>query len=385
MTAARPPFPLGQRLLARLQGFLERLRAEGVEVGAAAGVDLGGALRMLPVLDRDAFRTACLTTLAKSPTDLERVGRVFDEYWSPPGPSLPASPSADAVPRPLHERRTAHGPAPPRTGSTEDETVRETLQGRYSRHAPFLGHPLSVRPADELRRLRHACRRFRRTVATLPGRRWERAAGGAIDLRRTARLGLRTGGEWVELSRRTRAPRRADLVVLWDVSGSMREHSSSLFALVHSLCRAVPRSRVFAFGHDITEVSGLFRGRPYPRSLSELARHLVRTGGGTQIAHCLEEFRRHWGAIVRPACTVVILSDGWDLGEAPELARELERLRRGAGRVVWVNPYAADRGFSPDTLALRAALPFLDLLTSPNRFPLPYRTVSRGSPVPHSR
>jgi len=232
-----------------------------------------------------------------------------------------------------------------------------------------VGHPLEPLPAVELRRLRAGARRFRRSVATLPGRHWKRSATGPIDLRRTARRGLRTGGEWVELTRRERAPRRADLVVLWDVSGSMREHTSRLFALVHALHRVIRRSRVFAFGHNIEEVSALFQGQPYLRALPEVDARLAGAGGGTQIAYCVGEFRRHWGAILRPTTTVVIVSDGWDLGDPTGLARELERLQREARRVVWVNPYAADRGFVPATAALKAALPFLDLLTSPGNFP----------------
>jgi uncharacterized protein len=364
-----PRFPAGQRILERVQGFLDRLREEGVRIGLGAGVDLGRALAAVPALDREAFREACRVTLAKSPADLITIDRVFDEYWSALGPVPVPPPSEEGkVPR-GSERRGSPGPLPPRARPPREELQRETIEGRYSPRAPALGHPLFPLPAIELRRFRAGARRFRRSVATLPGRHWQRSPTGPIDLRRTARRGLRTGGEWVELTRRERAPRRADLVVLWDVSGSMREHTSPLFALVHALHRVIRRSRVFAFGHDIEEVSGLFQGKPYVRALPELAARLSRAGGGTQIAHCVGEFRRHWGSILRPTTTVVILSDGWDLGETSGLARELERMRREVRRVVWVNPYAADRGFAPTTAALKAALPFLDLLASPRDFP----------------
>jgi uncharacterized protein len=364
-----PLFPAGQRILDRVQGFLDRLRDEGVRVGVAAGVDLGRALATVPALDRDAFREACRVTLAKSLADLEKIDRVFDEYWSAFG-AVPVPPPSELgkVPRGT-ERRGASGAPPPRARPPREELLRETIEGRYSPRAPAMGHPLFPLPAVELRRFRAGARRFRRSVATLPGRHWQRSPAGPIDLRRTARRGLRTGGEWVELTRRERAPRRADLVVLWDVSGSMREHTSELFALVHALHRTIRRSRVFAFGHDIEDVSSLFQGQPYVRALPEIAAVLSVAGGGTQIAHCVAEFRRHWGAVVRATTTVVIVSDGWDLGETGGLARELERLKREARRVVWVNPYAAERGFAPATAALKAALPFVDLLASPRDFP----------------
>jgi uncharacterized protein len=364
-----PPFPAGQRILERMQGFLDRLREEGVRVGLGAGVDLGRAVTCVPALDRDAFREACRVTLAKSLADLGTIDRVFDEYWSAFGGIPVPPPSEPGKTRRGAEQRGAPGARPPRARPPQEELRRETIEGRYSPRAPAMGHPLFPVSAAELRRFRAGARRFRRAVATLPGRHWQRSPYGPIDLRRTARRGLRTAGEWVELTRRERAPRRADLVVLWDVSGSMREHTSELFALVYALHRLIRRSRVFAFGHDIEDVSSLFQGQPYLRALPEIASRLSGAGGGTQIAHCVGEFRRHWGAVVRPTTTVVIVSDGWDLGETGALATELERLRREARRVVWVNPYAAERGFAPATAALKAALPFVDLLTSPRDFP----------------
>jgi len=379
---APPRFPAGQRILERVQGFLDRLREERVRIGLAAGVDLGRALAAVPALDREAFREACRVTLAKSPADLDTIDRVFEEYWSAWGP-LPVPPPSEEgkVPRGT-ERRGPGGAIPPRARPPREELLRETIEGRYSPRAPAMGHPLFPVPAVVLRRYRAGARRFRRSVATLPGRHWRRSPSGPIDLRRTARRGLRTGGEWVELSRRERAPRRADLVVLWDVSGSMREHTSQMFALVHALHRVIRRSRVFAFGHDIEEVSALFQGQPYLRALPELAARLSGAGGGTQIAYCVGEFRRHWGAILRPTTTVVIASDGWDLGDPAGLARELERLRREARRVVWVNPYAADQGFVPATAALKTALPFLDLLTSPRDFPRAHGSRRPSAPLP---
>lgn len=378
MNDAPSPFPAGHRLLGRVQGFLDRLREEGVPVGTAAGVDLGRSISVLPSLEREMFRESCRVTLAKSPGDLAIVDRVFDEYWTYLG-GVPVPPrSEEGKLPPPRERRRSSRPVPPGKRPPSREETLETIQGRYSPTAPSLGHPLHPVSAIEMRRYRAGARRFRRRVATLPGRRWQRAPSGPIDLRRTARWGLRTGGEWVELSHRSRSPRRADLVVLWDVSGSMREHTGPLFALVHALHRAILRTRVFAFGHDIEDVTPLFQGQTYLRAIPELSRRLGGTGGGTQIAHCLSEFRSHWGSVLRPSSTVLIVSDGWDLGESAALAHEMGRLRRASAQVVWVNPYAAEKGFVPATAALQAALPYLDLFASPADFPRPHGSVGPG-------
>jgi uncharacterized protein len=368
---AGPTSPaIGDRLVSRVQGFLERLRDEGLRSGVAAGVDLSRALRNLPILDRDAFREACRATLAKSPGDLAIVDRVFEEYFGPSG--LPVSPPSEEGKVPRARERRGRAPTGPKLIGPDSPEVEEELHGRYSPVAPPpASSPASV-AAERLRHYRAGARRFRRSVATLPGRRWRAHSVGAIDLRRTARAGLRSGGEFVELARRNRSPRRADLVILWDVSGSMREHTTDLYGLVYSLHRVVRRTRVFAFGHDLVEVTPILAGRSYGRALPSLTEGLRSTGGGTQIAHCLAEFRRHHGSEVRRSSTLLIVSDGWDLGDPSALADQLRRLRGQSHRLVWVNPYAARADFVPATGALRAALPYVDLLASPEDFPSPH-------------
>ncbi len=370
----------GDRLLDRLEQFFDRVRDEGVPVGTESALDLGRALEILPLLDRTSVREACRVTLPSSPAELSAVERVFDEFWSADD-RPPVPPPSDGGPRPRPRGRRGGGrrlaPPPERLGRDEE---RERLEGRYSANAPAVAHPLAAVDPEVMRRFRRGARHFRRSVAARPGRRWERSKGGTVDPRRTARAGIRNAGEWVELFHRQRAPRRADLAILWDVSGSMREHTAELAALIYSLQRLVRRTRVFAFAHDLEEVTEVFRGQSYARALPELDRILHRPGGGTRIAHCLGVFRRREGSLVRPTTTVLLVSDGWDLGDGDQLTLELARLSRLARGVAWVNPYAGERGFRPETAALRRALPFLDLLTSPSTFPAQYRLAQGPRP-----
>lgn len=374
---------LERRFTARLQGFLDRLRDEGLRTGVGAGVDLSRALDALPPLDRSAFREACRTTLAKSPGELAVIDRVFDEYFGLLGAPVP--PASEEGKLPFGRDRGGRAPSRPRAPEPERDDAEEELHGRFSPAAPAPEVRAPAISPDRLRGYRSGARRFRRAVATLPGRRWKAHPSGTVDLRRTARAGLRSGGEWMELARRARAARRADLVILWDVSGSMREHTAELFGLVYALQRVVRRTRVFAFGHELVEAGAALSGKPAVRAWPELAHRIRPTGGGTRIAHCLAEFRRRYGSELRRTSTVLVLSDGWDLGDAGALADELRRLRGQVHRLVWVNPYAAHAGFQPATAALKAALPYIDAITSPEDFPNPHgpaardrRTVSVG-------
>jgi uncharacterized protein with von Willebrand factor type A (vWA) domain len=65
---------------------------------------------------------------------------------------------------------------------------------------------------------------------------------------------------------------------------------------------------------------------------------------------------------------VVILSDGWERGDAGELGRQMERLRRVTHQLVWVNPLKASPGYEPLAAGMAAALPHVDLFVPGNSY-----------------
>jgi len=73
----------------------------------------------------------------------------------------------------------------------------------------------------------------------------------------------------------------------------------------------------------------------------------------------LGDFNARWGDVARGA-VVVVLSDGWDRGDPATLTGELERLRRRAHRIVWVNPLKASPDYAPLARGMAAALPYVD-------------------------
>lgn len=371
-------------LLVRLAGFFGFLRKRGLAVGIGAEVDLGHALRHVNVLDRGRFRDACRATLAKSPSDLAVLDQAFDEYWSSlpsaaaasepsPETGVPASPPADEGP---------NSPSPPRPVPLGTAAMAEVRIGVYSPDAPPAGHSLRPLGSRRLSVIGAGARRFRRFAATLPGRRYKPFRRGRIDFRRTFRHTLRFGAEWLDLKRMRRKRLRAELLILWDVSGSMRDHDSELAALVYSLQRVVRRTRVFAFSTHLQELTSHLAGNPYRRAITSISRILGPAGGGTRIGRCLREFRYRYGGLVHRRTTVLILSDGWDLGETNLLSREVRWLRGRAHLVAWVNPYAGEPRFRPETAGMREALPHIDLLLGPRDFestehPWAHRPMSR--------
>ncbi len=363
------PDPSTRFLRDRLARFVDYLRSEGLPVGTGEAVDFAEAVDAIDLLDRDGVRAAAGITLAKSPEALAAVLAAFDRYWVGPAARAPVPWPRDppSVLGPS-KRRPTH-----RAGATSDATRDPPPTvvmpiGTYSASAPSSPHPLVPLEDREVRALRRGARRFRRQVAARPGRRQSRAHRGVIDLRDTVRRSLRNAGEWVELGRRAPRLTRAEFVLLWDVSGSMREHESRLFALVHAIESTSRRCRVFAFSTRLREISSEVRRHGYRRAVSRVADRIDRADGGTRIGESLAEFRERFGSLLGPETTVVVLSDGWDLGDVSEVGEELGRIRRRVRRVVWVTPYTRRPGFEARVGALRSALDVIDELLGPEDF-----------------
>lgn len=359
----------GSAFLVRLACFVSFLRLRGVPVGIGAEIDCAQALERITLLDHDAFLEVCKVTLAKSPADAARIEEAFHAFWNMTIPVVGAETplSVAAQPGPSLEGVDPVVEAPTRIRITTDREGM-TRVGVYSPDAPSLSHSLTGQGRRQLLAVRAAARRFRRQTATLPGRRVVGARRGTIDFLATARHSLRHGGEWVEFRFRIPKRLRSELIVLWDVSGSMRDHDADLFAVVYSLCRVIRRTRVFAFGTRLKEITGGLRGRSYAAGAEAVSRSLASIGGGTRIGPCLEQFLRDHGRLVHPWTSVIVLSDGWDRGDTLSLRRALERMNRLSHLLVWVNPYADEKGFEPATAGMQEALRHVDLLLGPDDF-----------------
>jgi uncharacterized protein with von Willebrand factor type A (vWA) domain len=127
-----------------------------------------------------------------------------------------------------------------------------------------------------------------------------------------------------------------------------------LFALQHVFGRV----ETFTFATRLTRVTEHLRARSYRQMLRRLTE--VRDwSGGTRIGESLAQFNREWSHLVDRRTIVILLSDGWDTGEPDVLGAELLRIRRRAGRVIWLNPLLGNPSYEPLTRGMAAALPLV--------------------------
>ncbi|MFE6871299.1 VWA domain-containing protein [Kitasatospora sp. NPDC057692] len=194
---------------------------------------------------------------------------------------------------------------------------------------------------DQLAELRRTVHPLARKLATRLAARRRRAARGHIDLRRTLRRSLSTGGVPLRPAHRLRRPARPELVLLCDVSGSVAGFSDFTLLLVQAMRDQFSRIRVFAFVNRTAEVTDLLtRGGSDPAGLAR--RILTEAGvtghhGNSDYGSALGGFAdRHLDA-VGPRTSVLILGDARNNHRDPGLPA-LHRIAARARRVYWLNP-----------------------------------------------
>jgi len=193
----------------------------------------------------------------------------------------------------------------------------------------------------QLAELRRTVQPLARKLATRLAARRRRASRGSIDLRRTLRGSLSTGGVPMKPVLRRRRPARPELVLLCDVSGSVSGFSDFTMLLVQALHDQFSKVRVFAFVNRIDEVTGLLEhGAADPEGLGARIRaEATLTGwhGSSDYGVALGEFAERYDDAVGPRTTLFVLGDARTNMSDPNLAA-VRQIAERARRVYWLNP-----------------------------------------------
>ena len=223
---------------------------------------------------------------------------------------------------------------------------------------------------DELAQLHRLMSRLELATPLRRTRRYQRGRRGErVDLRRTLRGSLRTGGDPVRLAHRRRRVARRRLVMLCDISGSMEPYARAYLQFLTCAAGSGPDAEAFVFATRLTRLTRALGSRNPERAIQRAAAAAPDWSSGTRIGDALREFNdRHGRRGMARGAVVVILSDGWERGDPALVGREMERLARLAHRIVWVNPRVSASAFSVQAGGMVAALPHCDALVSGHSF-----------------
>jgi uncharacterized protein with von Willebrand factor type A (vWA) domain len=342
---AEQSIPAAARVLV---GFAALLRANGFAVAPEQTVSFLAAVELLGPRDQESIRQAGLATLAPPPERRATYDRLFDLHFR----------GSEAMERAEGEEE-------------DEEFVRLQEEGRGDEEPLLADDPnesgLAAARAEALVQRHFAGDAFRglRRAGRLPRRRGYRRMrarrGPFADLRRTLREAVRNDGETLRLARMKRRLRPRRLLLLIDVSGSMKAQTEDNMRLAHALMHAAAHVEVFTFGTRLTRVTRALRLKRREQALTAAAHLVSDWDGGTRIGDALQAFLAvpRFSSYARGA-VVLVVSDGLERGDPSALREAVARLSRRAWRLSWLTPLAAGPGFRPQTEALVAIARFVD-------------------------
>jgi uncharacterized protein with von Willebrand factor type A (vWA) domain len=246
-------------------------------------------------------------------------------------------------------------------GMVESEARRRTaeLRGRETVSRNAVAQPSDrvdflTAGRAQLADMRRAIYPLSRKLATRLAARRRRTRRGEIDLRRTLRRSIATGGVPVKPAFRKRRPGRPELVLLCDMSGSVAGFANFTLLLTQALRDQFSKVRAFAFVETTDEVTHLVKaGAEDPAGLATRIHRearLTRWDGHSDYTHSLQVFADEWLDAVGPKTSVLILGDGRNNGGDPNLPA-LRRIVGNARRAYWLNPEPERLWGTGDSLA----------------------------------
>ena len=356
---------LARALAAGDERALDELAARVVaELGALANVATTGSFSAQQALDTLAPQTAIAGALERMQNAAEDAPGGSGEGsggsgGSGSGVSGPASGNNFASRLTRDELRTGVAAFRRRV---EAETRRRNAEARgaerisrYAVRPPAEQTPFLLAGPAELDELRGAIQPLSRKLATRLAARRRRASRGRIDIRRTLRRSLSTGGIPIRPALEHASPHRPDLVVLCDLSSSVAGFSRFTILLVQALATQFRRVRILGFVNRVDDLTDQVIGAPPGSDLShafdDLSR-MTRWHRNSDYGAVFADVVEHHLDTIGHRTSVLILGDARSNHTDPQFDA-LRELSSRARSVAWLNPEPARMWGSGDSVALR--------------------------------
>ncbi|MBJ8346820.1 VWA domain-containing protein [Antrihabitans sp. YC2-6] len=211
-----------------------------------------------------------------------------------------------------------------------------------------------LRASDsELTQLRSSVNALARLLATRLAARRRRARAGEIDLRKTLRKSMSTGGVPIDLVQRKPRRTRPELVILCDVSGSVAGFSNFTLLLVHALREQFSKVRIFAFIDSADEVTHLFEpnadlGKSMWRIINEA--DVIQFDGHSDYGNAFGVFTDKFVSSVTSRTSLLVLGDARNNYRDPNI-KALRELVSVSKHAHWLNPEQRTQWGSGDSAA----------------------------------
>ena len=353
--------------------FGRLLRGLGLDADTARMIDLIHSLDYIEIGKKSDFYFAARSLFVHRREEIPLFDDAFEVFWR-----KPAGEWTTMDLRAMGERRRFRKPAfvPPPLRQPKDGSSGSNQEDQNSSdEPPIVQTTLTYSDREVLRHKDFAdltgeeMDDIKRLISTLVWKLGERRSrrlqpgfGKQVDFRRTIRRNLQYGGEVLVWAQRHPKHKPRPLVIIADISGSMERYTRLLLHFIYSLSEGLQqRVEAFVFSTRLTCISRQLRGRDVEHAIDQVAHMVPDWSGGTRIGDALKVFNYNWSRrVLGQGAVVLLISDGWDRGDAGLLRKEMIRLQRSCYRLIWLNPLMGSDQYEPLTLGMRTALPYVD-------------------------
>jgi uncharacterized protein with von Willebrand factor type A (vWA) domain len=360
----------------RLAAFLRTLRDNAFAVGLREGQD-AAALMAAGYADQPGLlRSAFKHLFSANKSDWDKFDGLFDAFWlgrrvrsrslTVGSTKAANSPSLKGL-KDVRPERAGSEAMTDQMPSTDEAPDQRGGEGRME-GASGADHLAEVdfrklSDPEQIEQAHAVAARLAKAMRTRLTRRDQaRRRGDRLDLRRTIHRNISHGGVPINLVKRRRKPKPLRLVVLLDASGSMSMYTGLFLRFIHGVLDQFREAEAFLFHTRLAHVSDAMKEKDAARALDRLSMMAQGAGGGTRIGECLQTFNRwHAARVIHSRTCVMIVSDGYETGDARLLGREMAALAKRCRRIAWLNPMMGWDGYAPEARGIKAALPHVDL------------------------
>ena len=191
---------------------------------------------------------------------------------------------------------------------------------------------------DKVLSMREAVASLARRLKNVMAVRNKRTKRGRLDVKATLRASMEFGGVPFRIRYDDKRKERPQVVILCDISDSVRNVSRFMLQFVHSLQDMYSRVRSYVFVADIAEVSGLFRDNDIQTAIHQAINgNVVNVYAHSDFGKAFAKFHREHLEAIDARTTVIILGDARNNYNAPNdwVLRDVQERAR---QVIWLNP-----------------------------------------------
>ena len=353
-------------ILSHVLLFARRLKRKGLKITPGRVMDAVRSLEVIDLSIRQDFSSALRANLVSSREDLAAFDELFEQFFRL-RPELPLDLEAPSGEEAVADEETEEEDLRSTSrqwelSPAEEGGEEERLPSGYSPEEALMVKEFGQFPPEDQAALgRELLRLLSQIASRVSRRRKPSSKGREIHFPRTMRKAVRYGGEILELVRRRRKIKPMKVIVICDVSGSMDASTSFILQFFFGLQKIFPRSETLVFSTRLTRITDILRHYRWDEALTTMGKRVQDWSGGTKIGQCLHLFNERYArTLAAQSAVIILISDGWDRGDAELLDEEMKRLKRKARRVIWMNPLLASPEYRPLCQGMRTALPYVD-------------------------